>query len=134
MTTLGSQAKVKWDRPKDRLDPSRMDRDLLAILKKMVEVRDAWEDAVDGGVWSSRSDFNGPGSGLAQSRPTESAVHSPTRRQLREAAREASTLVGEALQHLEIALDVLHRAQLRQDPEVLERFLEKRGAATQRRA
>jgi hypothetical protein len=131
--TLGSKAKVKWDPPKDRLNRSRMDKDFFAMLKKMIEVRDAWHDAVDGGVWAPRSGFNGPGSGLAQQRPTEAAFDSPTRSQLRVAAKEASSLVGEALQHLEIALDVLHRAQARQDPEVLDRFLEKRAAAIQHR-
>jgi hypothetical protein len=133
MTTFGSKAKVKWDRPKDRLNPERMDKDLLAILETMIEIRHAWEDAVDGGVWAPRSGFNGPGSDILQHRPTEAAVYSPTRRQLREAAREASTLVAEALQHLEVAADVLHRGVLRTDPETLDRFLEKRQAATQRR-
>jgi hypothetical protein len=131
--SIGSSAKVKWDKPPDRLNPSRMDRDFWAMLKAMIEVREAWHDAVDGGVWAPRSGFNGPGSGVAQSRPTEAAVDSPTRSQMRAAAKEATSLVGDALQHLEIALDVLHRAQARQDPEVLDRFLEKRGAALQPR-
>jgi hypothetical protein len=133
VTTLGSSAKVKWDVPKDRLNPSRMDRDFFTMLKRMIEIRDAWHDAVDGGVWAPRSGFNGPGSGLAQQRPTEAAIESPTRSQLRAAAKEASSLVGEALMHLDVALDVLYRAQARQDPEVLSRFLEKRQAAEQRR-
>jgi hypothetical protein len=59
-------------------------------------------------------------------------VFAPTQRQLRDTAREATVLVGEALAHLELAGDVLHRGLFRSDPEVLARFLEKRRAATQR--
>lgn len=131
VTTLGSKAKVKWDRPKDRLNPARMDRDMLRILELVVEVRHVWEQALDGGAYPGRTGSNGRGTGFTDLKPTESAVFAPTQRQLREAAREATVEIGTALAHLELAADVLHRGLFRSDPEVLARFLEKRRAATQ---
>jgi hypothetical protein len=116
---------------KDRLNPARTDRDVRAILELVVEVRAVWEQAVDGGTWPPGSGFNGPGSGLVYQRPTEAAVSSPTRTQLRAAAREASDLLGEARSSLEEAATVLARAFLLSDPEVHREFLEKRAAATQ---
>ena len=132
MPSLGSNAKVKWDRPKDRLNPARMDKDILRILDLIVEIRHVWEQAVDGGAYPGRTGSNGRGTGFTDLKPVESAVFAPTQRQLRDTAREATVLVGEALAHLELAGDVLHRGLFRSDPEVLARFLEKRRAATQR--
>src|SRR5262245_9120219 len=127
--TFGSTAKVKMDRP-DRLNRRATEKDIDHILRMILEIRPLWDDAVEGGVWSPRTD--GMGRPSTRPHPTEAAVFSPTRRQLREAAKEAASLIGEARQHLEIAAEVLHRGLLRQDPEVLSQFLEKRGAATQR--
>jgi hypothetical protein len=130
--TLGSNAKVKWGRPKDRLNPAQMDRDILRILDLLTDIRHVWEQAVDGGAWPGRTGSNGRGTGFSDLKPVESAVVAPTQRQLREAAREASIEVGTALDHLELAADICHRGLLRSDPEVLAHFLEKRRAATQR--
>jgi hypothetical protein len=128
---LGSKAKVKWNRPKDRLNPARFDKDLTSILEKVVDLRRVWEQVADGGAYPGRTGSNGRGTGFTDLKPTESAVFAPTQRQLREAARKASTEVGTALDHLSAAADILHRSLFRSDPEVLARFLEKRRAATQ---
>ena len=133
MTSLGSNAKVKWDRPKDRLNPQRMDRDILRILEALVDIRHIWELVVDGGAWPGRTGSNGRGTGFTDLKPVESAVLAPTQRQQRDASREAAIEVGTALDHLELAADILHRGLLRSDSEVLARFLEKRRAATQGR-
>ena len=53
--TLGSGAKVRWDKPKDRLNRARTEADLRAILVMVAEVRHAWDDAVEGGVFPVRS-------------------------------------------------------------------------------
>lgn len=118
----------------DRLNPARTDRDVAAILELVVEVRVFWEQAVDGGTWPPRSGEIGPGSDILASRPTEAAVGSPTRTQLREAAKEASDLIGEARARLEDAGYVLSRAFRLSDPEEFSEFLERRAAAVQRPA
>jgi hypothetical protein len=129
--TVGSSAKVKWDRRADQLNRKAFERDFHAILKVAEEVYQGWMDAVDGGVWAPRTDSNGRGNPLSS--PTESAVFSPTRRQMRQAAKQAAEAVADARAYLVMAADILHRAQARQDPEVLARFLEIRQAAEQSR-
>jgi len=131
--TLGSKAKVKLDRPEDRLNRKATERDFQQILKMVVEVHEAWFDAVDGGVWPPVKE-NGRPSTHAVTDPTYQAVDSPTRRQLRQAAKRSAEAIADARAYLEMAADMLHRAQARQDPEVLAQFLEVRQAATQRRA
>ena len=131
--TLGSSAKVKWDRRPDRLNRKRTDKDFQQILKLVVEVHQVWGDAVDGGVWAPRTENGGRGTGFHDLKPTESAVFSPTRRQLRQAAKQASEAIADARAYLEMAADILHRAQLRQDPEVLDRWQDMRSAAIQHR-
>lgn len=116
---------------KDRLDPAQMDRDVAAILILVAEVRLVWEQAVDGGTWPPRSGEIGPGSGILANRPTEAAVDSATRSQLRAAAREASSAVSEARQALEGAAYVLSRAFRLSDPQEYQEHLERRAAATQ---
>jgi len=133
MTTLGSKAKVKWDREPDRLNRKAIERDFHQILKILVEVHEAWFDAVDGGVWAPVKE-NGRPSTHSVTDPTYEAMMSPTRGQLREAAKQAAEAVADARAYLQMAADILHRAQKRQDPEVLAQFLEVRQAATQRRA
>ena len=128
--TFGSTARIKMDRP-DRLSPRSFDKETRRVLELIVEIRTVWEQVVDGGVYSPRGDGNGRGTGFTDLRPTESAVFSPTRSQLRAAAREAGGELSTAREHLELAVDILHRALFRSDPEVLARFLEKRQAATQ---
>lgn len=130
--TLGSQTRVRFDR-RDRLNPAATEKDLSAIVTAVPELRVAYSDAVDGGVWSARTDTNSRGKGFDDLLPTESAAFSPTRTQLRDAARQAGDLIAEARALLQLAGDTLHRAQLRQDPEVLARDVEKRAAATQQR-
>ena len=130
--TLGSKAKVRWDKP-DRLNPERTDKDVRRIVELVVEVRQLWEQAVDGGVYSPRTG-NGRPSTYEDSDPTHSAVDRPTQKQLRASARHAAGLISEAKDHLEDAVRVLHNGLLRTDPEVLQDFLEKRRAATQRPA
>jgi len=133
VTTIGSKAKVKWDRRADRLNRKATERDFKQILVLIVEVSQAYDDAVDGGVWAPSKE-NGRPSTHSVTDPTYSAVISPTRRQLRDAAKQAGEAVADARAYLEMAADMLHRAQARQDPEVLAQFLEVRQAATQRRA
>src|SRR4030095_2678440 len=128
MTTLGSNAKVKWDRPKDRLNPARTDKEILRILELLVEVRRLWEQAVDGGVYSPRTETNGRGKGFHDSDPTHSAVDRPTQRQLRRSAVRASELILDARERLEDASRVLHNGLLLTDPEVLLAPLERRRA------
>ena len=116
---------------KDRLDPAQMDRDVAAIRLLVDEVRVVWEQAVDGGTWPPRSGEIGPGSSILSNRPTEAAVDSATRSQLRSAAREASTAVAEARKALEGAGYVLSRAFRLSDPQEYQAHLERRAAATQ---
>jgi hypothetical protein len=129
--TLGSNGKVRWNHPKDgRLDPKRFDEDIHRVLELIVEMRRAWEQAVDGGSFSPRTG-NGRPSSFEETDPTYAAAVSPTQRQSREAAKRATSLLGSARQRLEDAVDLLEKARIRQDPDVLEEFLEKRRAATQ---
>ena len=51
MTSLGSNAKVKWDRPKDRLNPQRMDKDILRILELVVEMNKCFKGKVEAFVF-----------------------------------------------------------------------------------
>lgn len=116
---------------KDSLNPERTDRNVAAILELVIEVRVAWEQAVDGGTWPPRSGEIGPGSTILSSRPTEAAVSSPTRSQLRAAARQASERIAESRAALEDAAYVLSRAFRLTDPQEFQEFLERRAAATQ---
>ena len=131
--TVGSNAKVNWDRPKDRLNRKATERDFRQIFHLAAELWGVWADAVDGGVWPPVKESGRP-STHAVTDPTYHAVVSPTRRQLREAAKQAAEAVADARAYLEMAADILHRAQARQDPEVLAQFLEVRQAATQHRS
>ena len=131
--TLGSDARVRWNRPKDRLDQAQFDKDILEILDLLVEVRHLWEDAVDGGAYPMRSDLGGSRhTGFEDTDPTYSAATRPAQRQLRGSARYAAGIVAEVKVRLEDAADALHRGMFRTDPEVLRRDLEKRRAATQK--
>lgn len=126
--TYGSNAKVRFDRP-DRLNRARTEKDVKRVARLIIEVRLAWDEAVDAGVWAPRRETGGRGTGFADSHPVESAVSSPTRKQLRVAAAEAAGRIAEARAALQEASDILHSAMLRSDPDVLAEFLEKRGAA-----
>jgi hypothetical protein len=119
---------------RDRLNRARLERDTSRILDLVVQVRVAWDHAVEGGVYAVR-DGDPPtlGRGFSDVRPTESAVFSPTRRQLRESARQAAERISEAKVALEDASRILHNGMARTDPEVLGEFLEKRQAAVQGR-
>ena len=128
--TLGSRAKVKFGQPKDRLNPARTDKDIHQIVVLTVEIRHLWHDSVDGGVYSPRTGQGRPSS-FEDVDPTASAANSPTQRQLRTAAKRASTLIAEAVARLEDAERILQNGLLRTDPEVLGEFLEKRRAAEQ---
>lgn len=129
----GAKAKVRWDKPRDRLNPKRTDEDVRRILVLVVEVREVWGDAVDGGVYPPKTESNSRGRGFTDTDPTHSAVTRPTQRQLRGSARYAARLIAEARAKLEDAANVLHNGLLRTDPEVYERDLEKKRAATQPR-
>ena len=78
--TLGSSAKVRWDKPKDRLNRARTEADLRAILVMVAEVRHAWDDAVEGGVYQAKGETNGRGKGFEDSDPTHTAATAPTQR------------------------------------------------------
>jgi hypothetical protein len=129
--SLGSNARIRWDRPKDRLNPRWVDEDVYRILELVVEVRRAWEEAVDAGSYAPRTETNGRGTGFVDSDPTHSAVDRPTQKQLRGAARRAASLIGDSRERLEDAAATLHRGMLRTDPEVLAQYLEKHRAAIQ---
>jgi hypothetical protein len=109
-----------------------MDKDLHRIMELVVEIRRNWEHAVEGGVYSPRTETNGRGKGFHDSDPTHSAVDRPTQRQLRDAAREALVVTEEAVERLDLAAEILARAIRRSDPVEYQEFLEKRLAATQR--
>src|SRR5262245_28802646 len=130
--TLGSSAQVRWDRRPDRLNRKATEKDFRQIFHLAAELWDVWADAVDGGVWAPKTDNGGRGTGFHDLKPTESAVFSPTRRQMRYAAKQASVAIPAARAHVEFAADLLPRAQLPHDPEVLARFVEIREPATQR--
>lgn len=129
--TLGSDARVRWNRPKDRLDQAQFDKDILEILDLLVEVRHLWQDAVDGGAYPQKTGSGRPSS-FEDTDPTYSAATRPAQRQLRGSARYAAGVIAEVKVRLEDAADALHRGMFRTDPEVLRRDLEKRAAATQR--
>jgi hypothetical protein len=118
---------------KDGLNPEHTDRDVRRIVELIVEVRQLWEQAVDGGVYSPKTETNGRGRGFDDSDPTYSTVTRPTQRQLRSTARYAADLIAGSRDRLEDAARVLHNGLLRTDPEVLAEHLEKRRAATQGR-
>lgn len=126
-----TRPKTEPARSADRLSVAQLDRDVMRILELVVEVRGAWEQVVEGGVWPPRSGEIGPGSGILLHRPTEAAVSSPTRSQLRAAAKEAGSLVADARRDLEDAGYVLARAFRLSDPAEYQEFLERRAAATQ---
>jgi hypothetical protein len=127
--TLSSNTRVRFDQ--EPLNRRATEKALSQIVTLIPELRTVWSDAVDGGVWAPRRE-NGRPSTHQQTDPTPAAVFSPTRRQMRQAAKHAAVDIHEALALLRSASDTLHRAQLRQDPEVLAEDLEKRQAATQR--
>ena len=122
---------TRRDRRPDRLNPERTDKHFRRILELVVEVRQVWEQAVDGGTYTPRTESNGRGKGFDDMDPTHSAAMSPTQRQLRAKARHAAVLVEKAMEDLEEAASVLHSGLFRTDPEVLARDVEKRQAATQ---
>ena len=132
-TWTNTPKKVKQIPPKDRLNPKHTHAEVQQILVLVVEVRRAWDDAVDGGVYSPATETGGRGTGFADSDPTHSTATRPTQRQMRGAARRAASLISDARERLEDAAAVLHNSLLRTDPEVLAEYLEKHRAATQRR-
>jgi hypothetical protein len=115
----------------DRLDPARAEEDARRIIVLVVAVRRLWDEAVSGGAHASGSWAGVRGSGFADADPTYTAFASPTRRQLRGSARYAFGELEQARIRLENAEHALKTGLLRTDPEVLERDLEKRRAATQ---
>lgn len=119
------------ERRPDRLNPERTDRQFHRILELVIEVRTVWEQAVDGGSYTPRTESNGRGKGFDDVDPTYSTAMSPTQRQLRSKARHASLLIEKSMEDLEEAASVLHSGLFRTDPEVLARDVEKRQAATQ---
>lgn len=131
--TLGSEAKIRWEPRPDRLNRARTEADLRAIIALIPELRHAWDDAIEGGVYPTRT------SGLGESRhtgfddhdPTHSAATRPTQRQLRGSARHAAALVAEARQRLEDAAWALSKGLLRTDTEEWIQHQQKRSAATQ---
>ena len=132
--TLGSAAKVRWDKPKDRLNPAKTDEDVRRILMLVVEVREVWGQAVDGGVYPPRTEIGGTRhTGFDDTDPTHSAATRPTQKQLRGAARHAAGLIGEARERLEYAAQVLGASMLRTDPDEWIQYVEKHRAATQER-
>ena len=129
--TLGSGAKVRWDKPKDRLNRARTEADLRAILVMVAEVRHAFDDAVEGGAYQAKGETNVRGKGFEESDPTHSAATNPIRRDLRGTAIHAAYLIAEARQRLEDAGWTLSNGLLRSDPEEWIHAQEKRRAATQ---
>jgi hypothetical protein len=129
--TIGSRVTVRWDR-RDRLNRRQTEKDLTQIVRLLLEVRPAWDHAVEGGVYSPRKESGRP-STHSETDPTYAAVVTPTQAQLRRVARQAAQEIAEARARLEMAADLLARGLLRTDPEVYRRDLEKRQAATQRR-
>ena len=129
--TYGSRARVRWDKPQDRLNPKQTEKHLHRIIELTVEVRHAFIDAVEGGVYPIRQETNGRGKGFEESDPTHTAATRPTQRQLRGTARYAAGEIARAVQALEEAAWMLHRGLLLTDPQVLEWEGEKRRAATQ---
>lgn len=128
--TYGSKAKVRWDRPKDRLNPQRTGKHLARLEALVAEVGKLWIEALEMGVYQGRRDsaWRPP---TSQSDPTPGAALSPTQRQMRGKVKRASVLIEAAMEQLEEAASTLHDGFLLSDDEVLGRFLEKRQAATQ---
>ena len=128
--TLGSKAKVRWDRPKDRLNPERTGKQLARLEALVSEVGKLWLEALEMGVYQGRRDeaWRPP---TSQSDPTPSAALSPTQRQIRGKAKRAAVLIEHAMEILEDAASTLHDGFLLSDDDVLGRFLEKRNAAVQ---
>ena len=63
--TLGSKAKVRWDRPKDRLNPARTEKEMLRIVEVLVaEITPAWVHAVEGGAYQVRQETDGRADGV----------------------------------------------------------------------
>src|SRR5262245_16658341 len=121
--TFGSTAKVKMDQP-DRLSRRGTEKDMRRILELVVEVRSAFDQAVEVGVYSPRGEQNGRGTGFSYleggqvAGPTESAAFSPTRSQVRRAAKQAAEEISNAKESLELAAAILANGLLRTDPEV----------------
>ena len=132
MTQTQRSPKVRFDKPRDRLNPAQTDRDMLRILELLVDVRRGWEQAVDGGVYPLRTAVGeSRHTGFDDHDPTHSAATRPTQYELRKSARRAAVLVAEARDRLEDAAWVLHNGMLRTDPEEWIQNREKRQAATQ---
>jgi hypothetical protein len=131
--TLGSNGRVRFDKPRDRLNRARTEADLKAILVLVVEVRPAWDDAVEGGVYPTRTSNLGETrhTGFDDNDPTHTAATRPTQRQLRGSAKHAAVLIAEARQRLEDAARTLANGLLRSDPDEWIQHQEKRRAATQ---
>lgn len=119
---------------RDRLNPDRTGRQLARIVVLTAEVGKLWLDAVETGVYSSRRESNGQRPSFGDRDPTGSAAMSPTQRQLRAKAKRSAVLIEKAMESLEEAASTLTDGFLLTDDETLARFLEKRQAATQRRA
>ena len=129
--THGSNAKVRWDKPKDRLNPARTHADVQPILALIVEVRQAWGDAVDGGVYPPQTETGGTRDRLRRHRPDPLRSHPAYPAPAQRSGTVRRGLIAEAKERLEDAAQVLHNGLLRTDPEVLAEHLEKRRAATQ---
>lgn len=127
--TIGSSVRVRWAKP-DRLNPRRTGKQLVRITVLAAEVGTLWEDALEAGVYTSRSSEGRPSS-WEDTDPTSRAALSRSQRAIRGKVKAASVLVEEAVRTLEEAASVLTDGFLLTDEDVLERFLEKRRAATQ---
>ena len=131
MTQTQRPPKVRFDKPKDRLNPARTEKEMRRIVVLIAEITPAWVHAVEGGAYQIRRETNGRGTGFHDSDPTHSAAQNPMQRQLRASARQAATDIAKAAQMLEDAAQTLHNGLMRTDPEVWAEYLEKRRAATQ---
>lgn len=128
--TVGSSAKVRWDRQKDRLNPERTGKQLARLDALIAEVSKLWLEALEMGVYQGRIEMGRPSS-FEETDPTSRAALSPTQRQIRGKVKHASVLIEHSMELLEDAASTLHDGFLLTDDEVLGRFLEKRRAATE---
>lgn len=129
--SLGSNAKVRWDKPKDRLNPERTGKQLARLEALVAEVGKLWLEALEHGVYQGRRGDMGRPSTFEETDPTSGAALSMTQQQTRRAAKRAAVQIEQAMERLEDAAAVLHDGFILTDDDVLGRFLEKRNAATQ---
>lgn len=120
-------------RTADRMNPERTGKQLARVSVLVDEVGALWLDALEAGVYASRRETNGRGTGFEETDPTSRAALSPTQRQLRGKVKRASLLIEQAMERLEEAASTLTDGFLLTDEEVLGQFLEKRAAAMQGR-